>query len=117
MTSMLDATRRTHPHLLARRAMCEHCGVRRAQVGVLCCTCEEDPEEKAAFEAKRAAQETEDDATEESRSSGLPMRRVDLDAMAREASGLPILRTCRWGGCNGVGPDGGHCNRCGSPVA
>lgn len=51
------------------------------------------------------------------RHSGLPRRLASLAAMARESSGLPILRPCRWGGCNGVGPDGGYCNRCGSPVA
>lgn len=49
MTTMLDAIRRTHPHLLTPRPMCEHCGVRRARVGVLCATCDEDPEERAAF--------------------------------------------------------------------
>jgi len=87
MTSMLDATRRTHPHLLTPRAMCEHCGVRRVHVGVLCCTCEEDPEEKAAFLARQAEMEEDDEP-----------------------------RACRWGGCNGTGPRGGHCNRCGSPV-
>lgn len=51
--TMLDAIRRTHPHLLTPRPMCEHCGVRRAQVGVLCATCDEDPDEKSAFLAKQ----------------------------------------------------------------
>lgn len=64
MTSMLDAIRRDRPHLLTPKPMCEHCCVRRAKVGVLCCTCDDDPEEKAAFEAKCAEQETEDEQDE-----------------------------------------------------
>lgn len=59
MTSMLDAIRRDRPHILTPKPMCEHCGVRRAKVGVLCCTCEEDPEEKAAFLAKQEELENE----------------------------------------------------------
>lgn len=55
MRTLVIAARHT-PSLLP--PMCEHCGVRRAQVGVLCCTCDEDPEEKAAFLAKQ-----EDDMT------------------------------------------------------
>jgi hypothetical protein len=26
-------------------------------------------------------------------------------------------RPCMWGGCNGTGPSGGRCNRCGSSLS
>lgn len=94
MTSMLDAICRDRPHLLTPKPMCSHCGVRRAKVGVLCCTCDEDPEERAAFTAKQEA----------------------LDALPSEDE-QDEVRPCRWGGCNGTGPKGSYCGRCGSPVA
>lgn len=65
MTSMLDAIRHGRPHLLTTKAMCEHCGVRRAKVSPLCCTCDEDQEERAAFEAKCAERDAADETDED----------------------------------------------------
>lgn len=55
---MRDAVQHERPWLLLPRPMCGFCGIRSAQVGDLCCFCDEDADSKAEYLARMARVES-----------------------------------------------------------
>lgn len=54
---MRDAAKNERPWLFLPRRMCGYCGIRLAQVGDLCCSCDEDTEAREQYAAQCAREE------------------------------------------------------------